>query len=117
MRASGSRLLLACFLVACSSVPGGLTAADRADWKQWAETFVGAACNHDQACGVEVGAACYETGVAAADQASCDAAVAFYLAHRDELEACTLHYPPTCPLTPGQACPVIKDHPFESLCP
>jgi hypothetical protein len=44
--------------VACSSAPAGPTAADRTDWKQWAETFVGAACNHDQACGVEVGAAC-----------------------------------------------------------
>jgi hypothetical protein len=104
-------------IVACSGDVAGPTSTDRADWKQWAETFVGTSCNHDQACGIEVGAACYETGIAAAGQASCDGAVAFYLAHRDELEACTLHYPSTCPSTADQACPLLKDHPFESLCP
>ena len=79
--------------------------------------FVDKACAHDAACGVEVGAACTETGFAAADGASCDNAVRFYLSNRSALEACTAHYPVACPTTPDQACPLAKEHPFESLCP
>jgi hypothetical protein len=54
--------------------------------------------------------------MAAAEAATCDAAVKFYLDHRAELEACIDPYPSTCPLTPAQACPLAGEHPFESLC-
>ena len=107
-------------LAGCSSdseSTGGPSANDRAAWKQWASSFVGAACAHDESCGTSPGAACVETGMAAADSASCDAAVAFYLANRTALDACIHPYPPACGPTPAEACPLTKDHPFESLCP
>jgi hypothetical protein len=106
-------------LLACGSeAKESPTAEDRAAWNQWAEGFVAKVCAHDDACGVPTGAACVESGDAAAAHASCDAAVSFYLANREKLNACTNSYPTSCAITPDQACPLLtKEHSFEELCP
>jgi hypothetical protein len=116
VKSNGYLLHLLCLLVACSSDAAGPTANAHADWKEWIESFIVTDCNHSQVCVGDVnGARCHDVAVTAADQASCDNAVAFYLAHRSELEACTRDYPSTCPVTIVQACPLLKD--FDSLCP
>ena len=117
---SGARVFQALFLlVATSCADGGsnIQPEDRTAWSQWAHGFVDAVCNHEQACGVMTGAACVEVGYQTADKATCDAAVTFYLAHRNALEACTASYPAMCSLTPDTACPPTAGHSFESLCP
>lgn len=111
-------VLTACFgSIGCSS-SSDITADDRAAWRRWSSDFVSAECNREMACGSNDGAACPETGQAAADKASCDAAVSFYLANRDKLEACIDPYPSSCDITADQACPELSgNHSFESLCP
>ena len=103
-----------------SSDSGAATTADeRMAWVVWSNSFAGAVCAHEKACAMDAspGVACVEVGSRAAEMATCDAAVAFYVAHRDELEACINPYPTACSVISDEACPPTKDHPFESLCP
>lgn len=109
-------LLASCCLLGCSSENAGPAEADRTAWQRWTSGYVTAICQHQDACGMPTGAACAETGGAWADATTCDAAVNFYIAHRNELEACTHPYPDSCDVKPEQACPVTADPSFDSLC-
>ena len=97
-------------VLGCSSDddPDTISAADRQSWQDWSYDFVSAVCDRDLTCGDSLGAACRETGYAAADSASCDAAVEFYLQHQDELEACLTSYPADCSVPSTEACPPTK---------
>ncbi len=112
-----SALFLVCHCLLSCGGDSGPAAADRTAWNKWATDFVYSVCAHDDACGTPTGASCIETGSAAAEKASCDAAVSFYVSNKAALEACTNPYPSTCSVNADQACPLMKDHPFESLCP
>ena len=106
--------VLAVLGAACSS--NGPTAEDARAWQAWTDQFVGVVCAHDESCGTAGGAACSETGYAAAEKAQCDAAVEFYVDNREKLEQCLHSYPTSCAIGPDAACPVIKGHAFETIC-
>jgi hypothetical protein len=94
-----------------------VTQADRMAWSKWSDNYLVAVCAHQDMCGTPAGAACFETGAGAAQAATCDNAVRFYLENRQALDRCVQAYPPSCSVTAKDACPIFEAHGFETLCP
>jgi len=113
VRLMGATATLVVCVTACSS--DGVSEDDRKAWQTWSQSLVSVVCSQQKECGGDEHT-CLEVGGAAADGAQCDAAVEYYLANRAALEACIDDYPDDCS-TLYEACPPLKGHDFEELCP